>query len=75
MTNTVSYEMWLQQLKDLGGYYEQPDETFYPECYYNNLTPQQVTDYLNSPVDCSTDYESEYNDFDCTGAFHNNVSA
>lgn len=47
---TISFEDWLQQLKDLGGYYDQNDDGFYQECYAYSCTPQQVADYLNQEV-------------------------
>lgn len=47
----ATFNIWLDQVKELGGYYEQPDEHFYMDCWTNGLTPQAVTDYLNQPLE------------------------
>jgi hypothetical protein len=52
LVNIGSYEDWLNKVKELGGYFEQPDnvESFYYDCWHSGLTPQAVTDYLNEPI-------------------------
>ena len=50
----LTYEQWIAKVKELGGYYIQPDEgdLFYFECWQSGLSPQRVTDYLNEEPTC-----------------------
>lgn len=47
----ANFNLWLDEIKALGGYYEQPDENFYMDCWTSGLTPQAVTEYLNQPLE------------------------
>lgn len=46
----ANYSVWLTEVKELGGYYLQPEEgdQFYIDCWRSGKTAQQVTDYLNN---------------------------
>ena len=48
----LSYNEWLDLLKELNGYYEENGNEFYFNCWSCGQTPKQVADYLNQQPEC-----------------------